>query len=241
MVSVCLASYNGERFILQQINSILSEIRSGDELVISDDGSTDGTIEIIRSINDSRIKLIYGNFHDFRLNFENAMKHARGEYIFLADQDDIWLEGKYRHCLSLLQTYDLVVTDSIMTDENLNTIEPSFFKYYNCGKGIIKNMLRSTYFGSCMAFRSSLLRWTLPLPRTVEIGHDLWTGMVAEITGSVFFSPQPYLLYRRHGNTICTTSQNYHIKSNRNLWMKIRGRLIMAYYVLQFYINYKRR
>lgn len=240
MVSVCLASYNGEKFIREQITSILPQLGQNDELIISDDGSTDSTIDIIRSIEDKRIKLIHGGFHNFRLNFENALLHSKGEYIFLSDQDDVWINGKYSRCLEMLQTYDLVVTDSIVTDENLNVIEPSFFDYYHCGKGIVKNIMRSTYFGSCMAFRRSLLERALPIPRTIELAHDIWIGLVAEMTGSVHFLKEPYLLYRRHNGTFSVPTNNLLTRSRRSMAVKIRGRMIVLYHVVKYYIAYRK-
>ncbi|MDE5758415.1 MAG: glycosyltransferase, partial [Allobaculum sp.] len=92
MISVCIATYNGERYIETQIRSILDQLNEDDEIIISDDSSTDRTLDIIRSLNDSRIKLFAGNkFHSRTFNFENALKQATGDFIFLSDQDDIWL------------------------------------------------------------------------------------------------------------------------------------------------------
>ena len=131
MNSICIATYNGEKYIKEQLTSILSQIDIDDEVIISDDGSTDKTIEIINDINDSRIKLIKGGFRNFTFNFENAIRQAQGEYIFLADQDDVWLPNKYSTTLKTLQLYDLVCSDAIITDQDLNHIHLSFFKYYN--------------------------------------------------------------------------------------------------------------
>ena len=94
-ISVCLASYNGEKFIFDQISSIISQLAEKDELIISDDSSTDTTLSIIKGFNDHRIKLFPGNtFYNPVYNFENALKQSAGEVIVLSDQDDIWLENK---------------------------------------------------------------------------------------------------------------------------------------------------
>ena len=130
MNSICIATYNGEKYIKEQLTSILSQINIDDEVIISDDGSTDQTTEIIKSLNDSRIKLIKGDFHNFTFNFENAIKQAKGEYIFLADQDDVWLPNKYHECLHELKKYDLICHNSKITDKNLNIINNSFFNFY---------------------------------------------------------------------------------------------------------------
>jgi glycosyltransferase involved in cell wall biosynthesis len=145
MNSICIATYNGEKYIHQQLTSILSQINIDDEVIISDDDSTDNTIEIIKSLNDKRIKIIHGGFHHFKWNFANALQHSKGEYIFLSDQDDIWIEGKYQACLNKLQKVDLICHNSSVVDENLNTIIPSFFDYYHSGAGIIKNSIKKLY------------------------------------------------------------------------------------------------
>lgn len=105
MISVCMATYNGGRFIKEQIDSILPQLSQYDELIVSDDGSTDRTLEIIASYKDERIKVFHhqktGNKYYPTLkvcystnNFENALKQAKGDYIFLCDQDDIWEKNK---------------------------------------------------------------------------------------------------------------------------------------------------
>jgi glycosyltransferase involved in cell wall biosynthesis len=85
MNSICIATYNGEKYLHEQLSSILSQINIDDEVIISDDNSTDNTIQIINNINDPRIKLINGGFHNFTFNFENAIKQAKGEYIFFLE------------------------------------------------------------------------------------------------------------------------------------------------------------
>ncbi|NDV47426.1 glycosyltransferase family 2 protein [Paludibacter sp. 221] len=239
MVSVCLATYNGEKYIKEQLQSILSQIGDEDEVIISDDGSIDNTLSIIEGINDARIKLFHNTGeHGFSKNFVNALNQAQGEYIFLSDQDDVWLPDKYEIVLPLLKEYDLVVTNSSVTDENLNIIKPSFFSYYNSGKGILKNIIYSTYYGSCMAFRKTVFEDACPFPESKEIGFDVWIGLVAEMTGKVFFLDKPLLLYRRHSNTV-TSSGNLLNRSNRTLFQKLRGRIIMLKHVISFYLRYK--
>lgn len=233
-VSVCLASYNGEKYIKEQLMSILPQLGESDELIISDDGSKDETIKIIESIEDPRIKLIHNkDRHGCIGNFENALKSATGDYIFLSDQDDVWLSGKYQEVCSLLENNDLVVTDSYITGDQLNILENSFFKYFKSGKGLIKNIIRSSYYGSCMAFNSRILNLSLPFPNTKEIGHDLWIGLVSEMSGKVLFYPKPLLLYRRHQSVFCNIGVGSPKKS-RSLFNKIWGRVVILTYVIKF-------
>ena len=237
MVSVCMATYNGEGFISEQIKSILIQLNPNDELVISDDSSTDHTVEIIKNITDSRIRLLAGQtFRDPIKNFQNALINAKGEFVFLSDQDDVWLEGKYKGMLQLLRKYDLVISDSIIVNEQLQILHPSFFKYFNSGRGIVKNMMKSCYYGSCMAFRRNVLEAALPFPDTKEIGHDLWIGLVAEMIGAVCFYPKPLLLYRRHDTAFTPVNVG---KSTRTKYQMLRGRVIMFKEVAKFYLKYK--
>lgn len=239
MISICMATYNGEKYLREQIDSILAQIGEDDELVISDDNSTDSTCDIIRSYNDSRIRLFHNDCHNFKWNFINALEHSKGEYIYLADQDDIWLPGKIPACQAALEKYSLVVTDSILTDENLNIICPSFFKYYHSGPGLIKNSINNTYFGACMAFRRSVLDAAMPFPKTLEIGHDIWLGLVGESTGKVLFLKQPYIYYRRHEKVLTNVGQSFFTRSKRSFWTKVKSRLIVLKTLYKWRKNYR--
>ena len=89
-ISVCIATFNGEKFIQEQIQSILPQLGEDDEIVVSDDGSTDRTMEILELFKDKRIRLLVNEGkHGFIWNFENALRKAKGDVIFLCDQDDI--------------------------------------------------------------------------------------------------------------------------------------------------------
>jgi glycosyltransferase involved in cell wall biosynthesis len=238
MNSICIATYNGEKYIHEQLSSILSQINIDDEVIISDDNSTDNTIQIINSINDPRIKLINGGFHNFTFNFENAIKQAKGEYIFLADQDDVWLPNKYKTTLNALKTYDLVCSNAIITDQNLNHIHPSFFQYYNSGSGKLKNIIKCTYCGACMAFNKKILHAIQPFPNTSIFGHDLWIGLVAESIGKVLFLETPLIRYRRHDNSLTTISNNFLTRSKRPLAIKLKSRISIIYHLIKFNIKH---
>lgn len=240
-VSVCMATYNGEQYIEQQLRSILRQLHEADEVIVSDDDSTDATCAIVESLHDPRIVLLHAHEHNFKWNFQNALQHASGDLIFLADQDDVWLDGKYERCVHELEQYDLVVTNSIMTDEHLNPICNSFFDYYRSGRGVIKNAIRNTYFGSCMAFRRCVLEQALPFPQTQEIGHDIWIGLVADMTGKVLFMEQPYLYYRRHTTMLTNVTGSFLTRSPRPFWTKVKSRWVVLTNVLKFYIQHYAR
>ncbi len=239
MNSVCIATYNGEKYIAEQLQSILVQLRPDDEVIVSDDGSTDNTVAIVCGLNDPRIVVLHNNQHSLKTNFINALEHARGDVIFLSDQDDVWLPGKYERCIKELEEADLVCTNSMMTDENLRVIDDDFFSLYHSGKGILKNICVSTYYGCCMAFRRSLLKEALPMPSSQNVAHDVWLGLVAEMQGKVQFVKQPYLLYRRHTGTATQAADILH-RSKRSLWEKVKTRIVILYYVCKFRIQHAR-
>lgn len=231
-----MATYNGEKFIREQLISILMQISKDDEVIISDDGSTDQTISIINDIKDPRIKIyINKGKHGVTFNFINALEKSSGDYIFLADQDDYWLPNKYGVTMEYLKRYDLIHSDSIVTDENLNVLNDSFYGMLRNGKGIIKNIVKSTYYGSHMAFSRKIFVNATPFPRTAEIGHDLWLGLVAEMTGNVAFINERLLYYRRHKEAYC---QNCAI-NNRHIFKKMFGRLTMLRHITFFIFRRK--
>ncbi|MEA5127279.1 MAG: glycosyltransferase [Proteiniphilum sp.] len=220
-ISVCIATYNGSLYLKNQLNSILIQLSDIDEIIISDDSSTDDTIEIIKSIRDSRIKL-YENqkFQSPVFNFENALNKATGDFIFLCDQDDIWLPDKVKIMISYLQKYDLVVSDCKVVDSNLNIIYDSFFALMHSGRGFWKNFFKNTYLGCCMAFRKEILNYVLPFPPQLAM-HDIWIGLSVEKNGHSFFLKKPLSLYRRHENNASFASE----RSKNPLLYRIRYRL----------------
>jgi glycosyltransferase involved in cell wall biosynthesis len=235
-VSVCMATYNGEKFIYSQIRSILDQLQPNDELVISDDQSDDQTINVIKSFNDPRIKIFpHESSGRPTENFQNALEKATGDLVFLSDQDDIWIEGKYDKMLESLKSCDLVLSNSALVDQELNIISNSFFKYHGSAKGVIRNAIKNSYFGSCMAFRRVLLDFALPFPPTKEIGHDIWLGLVGEMVGEVKFIHEPLILYRRHDATVTPHGIG---KSSRSLTIKLWSRVIVLKFILVFYIKY---
>lgn len=229
-ISVCMATYNGEKYIQQQIDSILPQLRSHDELIISDDQSTDKTIEIIHSYNDPRIKLFTNKQRQYICsNFQNALSKASGEYIILSDQDDVWLSNKIDLIYNKLKQYTLVITNCKIVDSNLAETGYTFFnnerKFH---AGILYNIWKNSYIGCCMGFRSDILKYILPFP-TSDIMHDLWIAIIAEHYGSICYINTPTLLYRRHGLNASTSSE----KSTKSLWFKFTYRIKTIYYFIK--------
>jgi hypothetical protein len=140
--------------------------------------------------------------------------------IFLSDQDDVWLPGKVSQCLKIIINYDLVVTNCKVVDENLKITHESYFGVVHSGKGLVKNLYKSTYLGCCLAFNRNVLNAILPIPNNLMMYHDWWIGFISEQKFKVYFESKPLLLYRRHGNTTSSTVG----KSKNSLFFKIKSR-----------------
>jgi glycosyltransferase involved in cell wall biosynthesis len=227
--------YNGERFIAEQIASILPQLDKDDELVISDNLSTDKTREIVNNFGNSKIKLVTNpTFTDLIFNFENALKHALGDVILLADCDDVWLPKKVETMKSLLETYDLVVSDCVIVDAEQNILHESFFKSANVRKGVVRNIIRNSYVGCCMAFRRELLDVALPFPKNIPM-HDIWLASLAELFGQTYFCDKRLMNYRRHGNNLSSTAGT----SRYPLAKKIRFRIDLSLSLIRRYLEYR--
>lgn len=204
MVSVVLAAYKGEKYILEQVRSILSQLDDNDELIVSDDfpkGETRSALDSIIS-QDHRVRYIHGKGEGLIKNFENAINHAKGDFIFLSDQDDVWLEGKVKAVLNEFKNgADVVMHDALITDAQLNPTGERAFVLNSAGKGVFKNILKNSYQGSCMAFRKEMYSHILPFPEKIPM-HDQWIGLRGEKFGKVTLIEEPYILYRRHDENV---------------------------------------
>ncbi len=224
MISVCLATYNGGAYVGEQLRSVLSQLRANDEVVVSDDGSTDETLAVIARFNDPRLRLLVGGCKlGVVKNFERALQASRGNTIFLCDQDDVWLPGKVERCQAALADCLLVVTDCVVVDNELKPLSPSFFRLRSSHPGILHNLWKNTYLGCCMAFRRELLQMALPFPNRIPM-HDMWLGMIAEAHGGTCFVAEPLLLYRRHGGNASDAAS----KSTARFSKMIADRLFLA-------------
>lgn len=213
--SVCMATYNGATFIREQIDSILLQLDKEDELIISDDGSVDNTIEIVKAYKDERIVIAESNIRKKGpvFNFENALKYAAGDVIFLSDQDDIWMPEKVKSMCKALERFYLVFSDAQIVNRQNDIIRDHFY-YKSPDMGVFKNLLFNNYFGATMAFRRCVLEKALPFPACIPM-HDQWLGIIAHYYFSTGFLNMPLIRYRRHdGNA------SFCAEKSRNSWLK---------------------
>lgn len=206
-VSVCLTTYNGERFLRQQLRSVLSQLADGDELVVFDDGSSDLTLEIVSQLMDPRVKLHAAANVGHVKNFERALSVCTGQIVFLCDQDDIWCPTKIESVLSVFEshpTVSMVHHEREIIDSSGAVIGrgPELGSGTMAGHGFLfRQLIRPKVFGCCLAFRAACLRVLLPFPSCVY-AHDHWATIVGALTGGVFFLSEPLIQYRQHSRNV---------------------------------------
>jgi len=206
-----MATYNGENFIREAIESIPKKC----DLLISDDGSTDGTLKYLNSIENRHVSILnYSSGGKPALNFGNAINNTPSNYnyYFLADQDDIWTNEKYRLLIGEIEKIEkqygeecpiLLFGDSIIVDSTLKVINESFFEYDGLDANILINK-RNVFFqniaqGATMIFNKALLERCRPMPKEIYM-HDWWLLLCALNFGEVRVSKYKTLLYRQHEN-----------------------------------------
>lgn len=204
LVSIALCTYNGERFLKEQLNSIISQTYSNLELIIVDDCSTDTTLEILKDYVEKHkfIKLYQNPINlGYIKNFEKALSLCTGDFIALSDQDDIWLHEKIEKQVNAIGDNILIYHDSKFIDYNGNPLnknisdlmnlyrgdEPEVFLFFNC------------ISGHSVLFKKELLDSLLPFPNTYF--HDWWMGYVATNRGRIDFLNETLVEYRQHENT----------------------------------------
>lgn len=207
MKSVCMATYNGAEFIKRQLDSIVKQLDKEDEVIIIDDGSTDATIQIIKenySANQVNVVKNTTNLGSIK-SFEKAIAAAKGEYIFLADQDDIWFDNKVSVMMKAFQQgADLVVHDAVVVDGELNEMDSSWnhYNHNTLTTSILKNTLKNAYTGCMMAIKKERINAILPFPDKIEM-HDQWIAHVAMKNDyQICILTEPLMYYVRHGGNV---------------------------------------
>ena len=199
-VSVCLASFNGEDYIKEQIISIVRQLNVNDELIISDDGSTDSTLDIIQKLKYQYpiIRCLKGPQKGFALNFCNAIIHAKGDIIIFSDQDDIWYDSKVDEiykCFIQNEKCTTVLHDmTTFREHHYFGSSEIKIKYYS---GILMNFIKSSYWGCCMAVKRTFLEKFIPF-RDYCVGHDQLIGLMSEKFGHTTFLNKELIAHRLH-------------------------------------------
>jgi len=225
-VSVVMATYNGEAYLSEQLQSVFSELLPDDELIIVDDGSLDGTLELLDSFASPAVR-IFRNLNNAGVfaTFERGLLLSSKEIVFLCDQDDVWLPGKRAAFVAVFERDPrtlVVVSDAQLIDASGNVTEPSFMETRGgFHGGILSTLVRNRYLGCAMALRRELLFAALPIPRGVPM-HDMWLGALGSLLGRVHYISSPLMQYRRHGGNVSP--------SRRQGWSRmLRWRLALLF------------
>ncbi len=201
-VSIAMTTYNGEKYIKEQLNSILVQLLENDEIVISDDGSSDNTLNILNEFSrDKRIKIFRNDRLGFVKNFEFAINKCENDIIFISDQDDIWFDNKIN------------MVKETFKNKKCSLVQHNGYKYYsgnkinndilikNMGHGIFKNIIKSSYCGSCMAFKKDFRISFSPFPKNLD-AYDQWIGLIAEKEKTSVFIDDVLIFHRLHENNV---------------------------------------
>ena len=238
-IDILMATYNGEKYVAEQIESILNQTYKNIRLVISDDCSTDGTRDVLKKYEKNErveIHLQEKNLGYIR-NFEYLLKQVKNELYMLSDQDDFWLEEKVEKTVEVLEkeNADMVFGDLEIVDENLKTIYPSFGDFMLLNRKIKKkinsyelNYLYNCVTGCTLLSKKKYLDKILPIPyESKYVVHDHWIAlMVSVLNGKMVYIPEKYIKYRQHGNNQIGTDKISHkftkLKQVRKLFIEVK-------------------
>lgn len=206
LVSVVLATYNGEKFLRQQLDSLLAQTYTNLEIVAVDDASRDGTVGILTEYAAAHPNIrVYDTENNlgYVKNFERGLRLCTGDYIALCDQDDVWLPEKISRCLGAIGSHPLLYHNSALTDADGEPLGV----YLSDTKRLVDLWSPLNYVvggsaaGHAMLLRREVVERSLPLPSVVP--HDYWIGFVATLFGPIKYLDEVLVLYRQHGgNTI---------------------------------------
>lgn len=210
-----MCSYNGAEFLRAQLQSIMDQSRRPDEIVICDDGSTDGTRAFLQQFKKESSIPITLHFNKQNLgtvkNFEQAITLCTGDVIALSDQDDVWRSDKlhlFESALNNSPSAGLVFSDADIVDENLKPLNRRMWdgvgfdvhkrKLIKTGRALEVLITGWTVTGATMAFRSSFVKLSLPIPEEIAMIHDGWIALTIAAVADVIALDEPLIQYRQH-------------------------------------------
>lgn len=214
MIEILLATYNGEKYLEEQIESLENQTYENIRIIIRDDGSTDNTVNIIKKMMKkyNNIKFIVDNkkIGSPQNNFFEILKYANAEYVMFCDQDDVWLENKVAISYNAIKNYDNIIamasSDCIITDNNLNYIRKKGLQTDNKITDFSQLLVDNCFMGCTMILNKKLYSIINEIPEECLM-HDIWIALIASSMGKIIIIPEKCMLYRQHDKN-CVGSKN---------------------------------
>ncbi|WP_347156791.1 glycosyltransferase family 2 protein [Pontibacter chitinilyticus] len=237
LLSVVMATYNGGDFLEEQLTSIYNQTYGHLEVIVCDDGSTDATVAILQRF--QRTHQLQYHINEKRQgvikNFEKAISLAQGDYIALADQDDVWLPNKLTKSYKLLREIEqksasalpaVVFTDLTVVDENLHLIHSSFWNYMKLNPNntsLNRVLVENVATGCTLLMNKATVSLALPIP-DAALMHDSWFMLVATCFGQIGYLPEQAMLYRQHARNVIGARQKMFFQKISGGLRKVRER-----------------
>jgi glycosyltransferase involved in cell wall biosynthesis len=234
MISIALAAYNGEKYIKEQIDSILNQTHQDFELIACDDCSTDSTWVILQDYEqkDKRIRCYLNEKNlGFNKNFEKALKLCRGEYIAISDQDDIWTADHLTVLLENIGDNLICCGESMLVNEKgeniykYSEIFDDMFLMDTAEKKILHILYGTNIFsGACMLLRKEALKRILPVPNSIAY-YDFWFVLCTCAKNSFIYIPDIIRYFRQHCLNISGIHKKWSLKRSLNDFTLIKHKL----------------
>jgi glycosyltransferase involved in cell wall biosynthesis len=238
-ISIALTTYNGKPYIEKQLDSLISQTLPADEIIVCDDGSTDGTREILGRYgaeHPGRFRLFFNSANlGYVGNFEYALSLTGGGYLLTCDQDDIWEKNKIAELVRRINDSWLIHHDAVLIDKNGKALSPSFTK-------LVKKRVRPSFYdlfflnsvtGCACMFRRELLRHISSFPKNVP--HDWWLALTAVRHHKLEYLPEPLIYYRQHDANLIGSGQRggkklvSHLREIRHFFRRRKKVIRFAY------------
>lgn len=207
-IDILMATYNGQKYLVEQLDSIINQTYHNWNLLIRDDNSTDKTLEIIQNYHkkDKRIKILKDNKGNLGIvrNFEELLKSSESEFIMFSDQDDIWVENKLDMYLKMIEKIKnkgfMIHSDAILFDKNKsNILKDTFISKKAINRGLENVFFNYFVQGATILISKEIKNFILPFPKEVYL-HDRYIHLISELFFERIFVNKALIYYRQHGD-----------------------------------------
>lgn len=228
-ISVAVTTYNGERFLSEQLDSLYSQTLLPDEIIVVDDCSTDGTIDILETYHKRHGLIYFQNDKNLGINknFEEAILKCTGDYIALCDQDDVWWPDKIKKSYNKLKVIEkdqpsVVTSGCIMVDANLKSLTKQISE--NDTDSYYTTLFGHHSQGSSLMMNRAILKYIIPFPSDNKIFYDIFIGLSAAMIGNKYNIAEPLMFYRCHDSNACNRLDGEKIPLKQLIKLKFSDR-----------------